>query len=867
MIKTLALSFIYLLLVSLPAISEIAKPIDRIKLQLNADHQFRFAGYYMALEKGYYHDKGIDVNIQPANYQTDAIEELVNMRAQYAIAGSDALIAKAKGLPIVALTAINHESPLALIVKKNSNIKTLNDLKGKKIMLNETNKFAIASMLKKAGINVNEYKVLPSTASIKALDENITDAYSTYITDSQYFDDGDLSRYRYFRPKDYGLNFYNDILITTSGETTNHRFRARDFTEASLKGWEYALNNIDETIQVILKNYNNSLLSKAKLKSEALALVKIIRPVETKLGLMKTDYWQLILDTFINYGFIPSNSQLDDFVHKAEDDYLLEYLKLTPKERIWLRNNWNQIRLGVNKDWFPIEFADRDGNHAGISSDLVKRIGQDLKIYIKSAQGLTQAEALNKVKNKELDVLPASIKTKKAEQHLLFSQPYMNSDWVVISNINKPELSLIESKNGETIYSLKPLYGKSVSVTNGYISHQRLLQHNKDINLVVKPDVLSTLRDVSSGETDYAIVDLETATPLLHSYQLTNLKVNTQAFDVEDSIYFAVRNDWPELVSIINKALNYIGKTEIERIKNKWRSAPVSLGVEKSDVLIIISSAVIIILLIFIWAFTIRRAKKKVEILLQKETDLLVSNSRHIVMGEMISMLVHQWKQPLTSMMLGVNIIKMKLNSVNLDQSDKEFFDKQFNKVEDMLDEQNELISDLRNFFHPDKHKESFNLSECINGAISMIHGVIEKNSIDIKLIIDNSLELIGYERELKHVFINLIKNAADELIDSKIKNPTINIKTLVDDNDIIIKVGDNGHGIKEEILPSIFEAYVSSKALNGTGLGLYMGRLVIEEHFSGTISVHNCSDKFPCAPGITGACFTIHIPLSKNNH
>jgi signal transduction histidine kinase len=214
-------------------------------------------------------------------------------------------------------------------------------------------------------------------------------------------------------------------------------------------------------------------------------------------------------------------------------------------------------------------------------------------------------------------------------------------------------------------------------------------------------------------------------------------------------------------------------------------------------------------------------------------------------------------------MMLGIEIIKMKLAMVKVNDSDKEFLDKQFVKVEEMLDEQNKLISDLRNFFHPDKHKEGFNLLLCIEGATSMLAGVINKNTINIKLNIDSSIELIGYERELKHVFINLIKNAVDELVDSKIENPTICISNTMTDGVINIEVQDNGNGIKEEILPTIFEAYVSSKALNGTGLGLYMGRLVIEEHFSGSIQVRNCTVTEPCTYGASGACFMIQIPIS----
>ena len=837
--------------------------IEQVKLQLNSTHQFRFAGYYMAIEKGFYKDKGIEAQILESSRTQDSIEELIDGHSNYAISGADALIAKTKSLPIVALAAINHESPLALMVRKDSGIKTPGDLRGKKIMLGETNKFAIVTMLKNAGVDVGEYEILPITSDHTALDNNQTDAYPAYITDNAYHDSNDISMYRYIRPKDYGLDFYNDILITTNAETVNNRFRVRDFRDASLEGWAYALSNIDETIDVILEKYNNLKLTRSLLLREAHELRKIIRPLQTEIGAMKESYWQFMLNTFIKAGFSPKEANIDGFIYKAEDHDLLDYLNLSTSERVWLRQHWDQIRIGVNLDWFPIEFSDQEGNHAGISSDIIKRMGQDLKIYIKSAKGLTQAKALEKVKNKELDVLPASIKTKEMEDFLLFSKPYMNSDWVVITDRDHPELNLSKTIDGKKLYSLAPLSNKKVAVTNGYISHQRLETNWPMIDLIVKRNVLDTLRAVSSGEANFAIVDLETATPLLHSYQMTDLKVNAPAFDVQDSVYFAVRNDWPELISIINKELDYIGQTEIDRIKNKWRSVPVSLGVQKSDVFIIIGIALSIIIIIFIWAFTIRRAKTKVELLLQKETDLLVSNSRHIVMGEMISMLVHQWKQPLTSMMLGIEIIKMKLATVKVNDSDKEFLDKQFGKVEEMLDEQNKLISDLRNFFHPDKHKEGFNLLVCIEGATSMLAGVVNKHSINIKLNIDPSIELVGYERELKHVFINLIKNAVDELVESKIENPTICINNTIIDGVINIEVQDNGNGIKAEILPTIFEAYVSSKALNGTGLGLYMGRLVIEEHFSGSIQVRNCSISEPCTYGASGACFMIQIPTS----
>jgi signal transduction histidine kinase len=92
-----------------------------------------------------------------------------------------------------------------------------------------------------------------------------------------------------------------------------------------------------------------------------------------------------------------------------------------------------------------------------------------------------------------------------------------------------------------------------------------------------------------------------------------------------------------------------------------------------------------------------------------------------------------------------------------------------------------------------------------------------------------------------------------------------ISLRSASINNDIMIEIQDNGNGIQEGLLPTIFEAYVSTKALNGTGLGLYMGKLVVEEHFSGTISVRNCSEFNPCLHSLSGACFTILIPVTQD--
>jgi C4-dicarboxylate-specific signal transduction histidine kinase len=232
-------------------------------------------------------------------------------------------------------------------------------------------------------------------------------------------------------------------------------------------------------------------------------------------------------------------------------------------------------------------------------------------------------------------------------------------------------------------------------------------------------------------------------------------------------------------------------------------------------------------------------------------TDQLVSQSRHVVMGEMITMLTHQWKQPLTAMMLVVGVIKKKHSVIEMSDNDAEFLNTRIKKVEAMMVDQNQLLTDFREFFHPDKKKNLFNIRANIDSVLDMLKGFIVKNSITLKVDIPKALEILGYDRELRHVMINLIKNAMDQLVEKTVKDSTIWIKAAVNDELLTITVEDNGGGVDESVIKTIFEPYVSTKSLNGTGLGLYMSKAIIQDNFKGSLEVINTEK---------GAKFTITV-------
>ncbi len=234
----------------------------------------------------------------------------------------------------------------------------------------------------------------------------------------------------------------------------------------------------------------------------------------------------------------------------------------------------------------------------------------------------------------------------------------------------------------------------------------------------------------------------------------------------------------------------------------------------------------------------------------QKE-KLLQQQSRLAQMGEMISMIAHQWRQPLgaiSTTAIGIET-KLMLNKFNLSEENgrdkfKEFLSIKLKDINGFVQSLSTTIDDFRNFFKPDKDKEIVSLNEPINRALKIVKTSMSSKGIVIKTSLNNNERLLIYQNEVMQVILNILKNSEDNFIDVVQKNPQINITTKKVNNNHIIKISDNGGGIPDDILPDIFNPYFSTKdEKNGTGLGLYMSKIMIEDHHSGKLEVVNIDD------------------------
>ncbi|WP_419766331.1 MAG: response regulator [Arcobacter sp.] len=247
-----------------------------------------------------------------------------------------------------------------------------------------------------------------------------------------------------------------------------------------------------------------------------------------------------------------------------------------------------------------------------------------------------------------------------------------------------------------------------------------------------------------------------------------------------------------------------------------------------------------------------KNEKLEIEIQKNEEKQQIIENqSRFAAMGEMIGMIAHQWRQPLSSIGTASYNLKYKLASGKYDLETKEgreeqksFFSTKLDEIEFYVQSLTTTIDDFRNFFKTDKVFVNTTIENPINNTLKMVQKDLEGNNIGLIVNLNSKNKIDIYENEIVHVLINILKNAQDKHLEKKTQDAKIEIKTQDLDNGIKIEIYDNGGGIEEEYIDKIFEPYFSTKEeKNGTGIGLYMSKIIIENHHDGKLFATNTKD------------------------
>ena len=234
---------------------------------------------------------------------------------------------------------------------------------------------------------------------------------------------------------------------------------------------------------------------------------------------------------------------------------------------------------------------------------------------------------------------------------------------------------------------------------------------------------------------------------------------------------------------------------------------------------------------------------------MRAKDKLMIQQSRQAAMGEMISNIAHQWKQPLNNLGLLIQTVDYDYSSGVLT---REQMTAEVRKCMDLISFMSQTIDDFRNFFREDRLKTNFGVRQSISRAIRFVSASLKDSNIKIIVEHGDEIQINGLPNEFAQVMLNLLGNARDVLLERHVTDPVINVNVLLEDEQTVVTVSDNGGGIACDIIENIFDPYFTTKEQGkGTGIGLFMSKTIIEEHMGGSLTVCNTD---------SGAQFKIRI-------
>ena len=590
----------YLMIIIIFCFSAFAE--EKIVLQLKWEHQFQFAGYYAALEQGYYKEHGLDVEIkeQDIKHLVNASTEVLENRAQYGIGSSSLLAEISEGKPLMLLAAIFEHSSLVLLCDKKAKIRDVKDLNGKRIMLtkDEEMSFLISRMLKQEGV---KYTSLPF--DFQTFLDGKADAVSGYLGSEPYMLTQAAQAFTFIDPASYGLDTYSDILFTSQDEYTNHPKRVHDFIKASLKGWKYAMQHQQEISQLIHEKYNpNKTLEALAFEASAIRRHAISNLDNIgKIELSKLSHMILMMK---------ENGTLENDVDIYKSLYpgLLSQIKLSEEEKKWIASHANISYSSVH--WQPQEHRSQDKE---ISEKYMKLISLKSGLSFDYVQKEPSSYALAELERGRIDLFIGTQGSKNA----LHSEP-----------IRKYPLVIVTRNDIDYISHLSSLDLKTMALVKGSVSARYIEEKHPKIKKVYVNDIKEALTLVSSSSI-YATAEILPLVSLhIKELHMANIKISG-AFDSEYTLNIMIRDDYPQLKSILNKAIAAISVDEHNIINDQWKSP---YFVKKEDsigyvIAIILAGLIISILIYSNWRLRFEMDKRiSTENELQRMLDVVNQN-------------------------------------------------------------------------------------------------------------------------------------------------------------------------------------------------------------------------------------------------
>lgn len=532
---------------------------EKVVLQLKWFHQFQFAGYYAAKEKGFYDEVGLDVEIKERDLKYNNIDEVINGNAQYGIADSILILYKLKQQPVVIVSPIFQHSPSVFISLKKSNISSVYELNNKDILFypNDTDGFSLIAMIKKFDLNVNLLHERHKDDYVKLINNEV-DLIPAYIANEPFLLKEKGYDVNIINPSNYGFDMYGDMLFTSEDEAKNNSNRVERFREATLKGWKYALENKEEIIQLIHTKYANKKTIE-HLRYEANAIDSLINKNVIPLGYLDEGRIRYISEMYKYYGLTESKIDLNNFLFD-EITKKDRKISLSDEEIKYLKDN--PILKVHNLDSLPPFNFNINNYPKGFVIDYMQLVGKFLDVQVEFIQNKTWKESLEMLKNNELDILPSIAINDERKKTI---------DFTNFSLVNfQMSLGVNKQSNIKTLDDLK---NKKVSLVENSFLEDILKKEYPNINIYKTKNAIEAIDAVASNKVDAVIHNLSTIEYFINKNWLSNLKtiaIKDEKIQTITPLHLGVKKDNLILKSILEKTNQNISEKEIKKLVDKW---------------------------------------------------------------------------------------------------------------------------------------------------------------------------------------------------------------------------------------------------------------------------------------------------------
>ncbi len=528
---------------------------------------------------------------------------------------------------------------------------------------------------------------------------------------------------------------------------------------------------------------------------------------------------------------------------------------LTPQEKEFLKAH-RVIRVGAEPGWAPLQFASDNGRYEGVAWDYLRAIEPALGVRFEVVPSRDFAASVDQVREKKIDMLAALSITPERGKFLTFTRPYISIPIVVLTR-----------NNIAWVDKLSDLRGKRVGVVNRSAIQGWLAQDHPEIQLVPVEAIPQSLEQLERGELFAVIDNILTSSHYIAQGKLTSLKISGDTL-YRNELAMGVRSDWPELASILQKAVDALSEADKHAIQQRWVAVRYEHRFDYSLLWKSLTAAGVVVVGFFVWNRRLARVvarrtqalsdevaeRRNAEAAMRQARDQAESANR--AKDHFLAAASHELRTPLTPALLVLSALEA---DPSLDASVRQ----DITLAREHVEIEKRLIGDLLDFAAVRSGKLSLrrgrvDLHAAIQGAVTVCRPDITARSQKLELELTATRSAVdGDVDRLRQVFWNLLQNSAKFTpVGGSLRVTSANI---ADPPGIVVQVSDTGKGIEADLLPRIFDAFEqgtpdASQSCNGLGLGLAISQAIIQMHGGTIVPVS-------AGPG-QGATFTVTLPL-----